>query len=106
MNYDATTNNSPEQHDEFISELSETTLAAIVAANGNETALQDAVRDFFAKATEANLDLEEIEDILGVNEDCIMNQAELSEADEDIAIDTFDALVNDLIQTLKEEESE
>ncbi len=106
MTYDAATNNSPEQHDEFISELSKVTLAAIVEANGNEAALQDAVREFFVKATEANLELEEIEDILGVNEDCIMNQAELSETDEDIIIDTFDALVNDLIQTLKEEESE
>lgn len=106
MSYDAATNTSPEQHDEFIGELSKTTLAAILSARGNEAGLQDAVRDFFVKATEANLELEEIEDILGVDDDCIMNLAELSEADEDIVIDTFDALVNDLIQTLNEEESE
>lgn len=106
MSYDAATNNSPEQHAEFISELSNTTLAAIKAAQSDATALQEAVRDFFVKAIEANLELEEIEDILGVNEDCIMNQAELSEADEDTVIDAFDALVNDMIQTLKEQQSE
>jgi hypothetical protein len=104
MTYDAATNTSQEEHDNFINELSEVTLAAIVAANGNEAALKEAVRDFFVKATEANLELEEIEDILGVDEDCIMNQAELSEADEDVVIDTFDALVNDLIETYKDEQ--
>lgn len=102
MTYDAATNTSPEQHDEFINELSNTTLAAIRAAQGNETALQEAVRDFFVKATDANLDLEEIEDILGVDEDCIMDQAELSEADEEIVIDAFDALVNNMLKSIQE----
>jgi len=106
MTYDASTNNSAEKHTAFITELSNTTLAAMRNAQGNEAALQEAVRVFFVKATTANLDLEEMEDILGVNEDCIMNLAELSEADEDVVIDTFDALVNELIQTLNEEESE
>ena len=106
MTYDAATNTSPEEHTAFINELSNSTLAAIREAQGDEAALQDALRDFFVKATNANLGLEEIEDILGVNEDCIMNQAELSEAEEDIIIDTFDGLVNDLIQSLKDQHAE
>jgi hypothetical protein len=105
MSYDAATSTSQEEHEKFISALSETTLAALVAAQGDATALQGAVRDFFGKAIDANLELEEIEDILGVNEDCIMNQAELSEADEDIIIDTFDELVNDMIKTLNDQQA-
>ena len=34
-----------------------------------------------------------------------MNQAELSEADEEIIIDTFDELVNDMIQTLRDQQA-
>ena len=57
MSYDAATSTSQEEHETFISALSEATLAALVAARGNAAVLQDAVRAFFGKAIDANLEL-------------------------------------------------
>lgn len=94
MNYDAATNNSPEHHTEFTDWLSAQTVAALQAAQGNTEALQAAVKQYYLLASQANLGLDEIEDLLGVNEPSIMDLAELTEADEEILVDAFEALIN------------
>lgn len=77
-----------------LSTLIQTTVAALKAARGNETDLAAAVTAFFNSATEASMSLEDIENILGVAENCIMDLAELSEADEETLITTFEAISN------------
>lgn len=94
MNYDANANNSPEQHAEFVTELSAQTVAALKNAQNNPQALAAAIQEFVAKASAANLKPEEMEDILGVNEPCIMDLADLSEVDEDVIIDIFENFSN------------
>lgn len=94
MNYNAATDSSPETRAEFIEWLTQATLADLTAAAGDVRKLQAAVQQFLTKARSANLDLEEIENIFGVNEPSIMDLADLSEEDEDILIDTFEDLTN------------
>ncbi len=94
MNYNAATDSSPETRAEFIEWLIQTTLSDLKAAAGDVPKLQAAVQQFLAKATSANFELEEIENIFGVNEPSIMDLAELSDEDEDILIDTFEDLTN------------
>ncbi len=94
MNYNAITDSSPEARDDFIDGLTQATLAEIKAAAGDALKLQAAVQHYLTKATAANFELEEIENIFGVNEPCIMDLAELSEEDEEILIDTFENLTN------------
>jgi hypothetical protein len=43
---------------------------------------------------DAYLPFEEIEEVLGINEPCIMDLAELSEADEEAVVDAFEDLCN------------
>ena len=62
------------------------------AAKGNPPLLAAAVDDFFSEAKSAALELGEMEDILGVNESCIMDLAELSESDEEIVMDRFETI--------------
>ncbi len=94
MNYNAATDSSPETRAEFIEWLTQVTLTKLKAAAGDKPKLQTAVQQFLTKATAAHFELEEIENIFGVNEPSIMDLAELSEEDEDILIDTFEALTN------------
>jgi hypothetical protein len=94
LNYDANANNSPEQHVEFVTQLSAQTVTALKNAQHNPQALAAATQDFLAKASAANLKPEEIEDILGVNEPSIMDLADLCEADEDVVIDAFENFLN------------
>lgn len=84
---------TPEKHAEFIKSLTQTTVAAFKQAEHNKTALDAAVQQFFNDAIAAGLELEEIENILGVNEPSIMDLAELSEDDEEIVIDAFEQLL-------------
>lgn len=104
LNYDTNSNNSPaknsptnkspEQHAEFVEQLVTQTVAALNNAKNNPQALATAIQEFLNKATAANLKPEEMEDILGVNEPSIMDLADLSEADEDVVIDTFESFLN------------
>lgn len=90
MTYKTTTNNSPEQHDEFIASLTHITVTALKLAKGDNEALRTAVKEFAKDSIAANLTSEEIENILGVNESNIMDLAELSEEDEETVIDAFE----------------
>ena len=62
---------------------------------GNEQGLRQAVFDFIANAKSVNLSTQETEDILGINEPCIMDMAQLSSADEEIIIDAFESYINE-----------
>lgn len=92
MKYNAITDKSPQKHAEFLEWLSTQTVSALKNAQGNPTALQEAIKQFLSQATEANLNSEEIEDILGVGKPCILDTAELSEDDEEIVITAFEQL--------------
>ena len=95
MDYNSVTDTSPERHAEFIDWLSTQTVAALKNAQGNSSALQEVIQQYLLKATAASLALEDIENLLGVNEPCIMDLADLSEADEEIVIDAFEAFANE-----------
>ena len=94
MNYNATTDTSPEKRAELIEWLTQNTLAAFKLAASDESNLRAAVQEYINAATAANLELEEIENILGVNEPCIMDLADLSEADEEIVVEAFEEFTN------------
>lgn len=95
MDYNFVVDLSPEKHAEFIEWLSTRTVTALKNAQGNLPALQGAIQQYLASATAASLALEEIENLLGVNEPSIMDLAKLSEADEEIVIDAFEAFANE-----------
>lgn len=90
MNYNAALESSPEKHAAFTEWLSTQTVAALQAARGDNAALITAISEYLRAATRASLELEEIEDLLGINEPSIMDLAELSEADEEVVIDAFE----------------
>jgi len=94
MIYDAATDSSPESRAKFIEWLTQATLTEIKAAAGDALKLQAAVQQYLNNATAANFELEDIENIFGVNESSILDLAELSEEDEEILIDTFEDLTN------------
>ncbi len=94
MEYKAGHDQSPEKHAEFIQWLTDTTVNALKSADSDSHRLQVAIQDYVKTASSANLDLEEIENILGVDEPSIMDLAELSEADEEIVIDAFEQFTN------------
>jgi len=94
MNYNATTDHSPENYAEFINWLTQTTLIVLKNADHDEHKLRAAVQHYINTASTANVELDEIENILGVNENCIMDLAELSESDEEIVIDAFEQFTN------------
>ena len=94
MNYDSNTDSSPEKRNEFIKSLVEKTVASFELAKNDTPKLQAAVQQYINAAATANLDLEEIENILGVNESCIMDLVDLSDADEEIVIDAFEQFIN------------
>lgn len=94
MIYDAATDPSPESRAEFIEWLTQITLTELKAAAGDTLKLQAAVQQYLNNATAANFELEDIENIFGVNEPSIMDLAELSEEDEEILIDAFEDLTN------------
>ena len=94
MNFDASTNNSSEDRAAFIEWLVNQTVTELQAAKDNEEALHSAIKIYVQFALQANLPFEEIEEILGINESCIMDLAELSEADEEAIADAFEDLCN------------
>lgn len=94
MTNNATTDSTPEKHAEFIASLTNITVTALKLAKEDSEALRTAIKEFVKDALAANLDSEEIENILGVNESNIMDLAELSEEDEETVIDAFEELFN------------
>ncbi len=94
MNYNAALEPSPEKHAAFTEWLSAQTVAALKAARGDDAALIAAITEYLRTATRASLELEEIEDLLGINEPSIMDLAELSDTDEEIVIDAFELALN------------
>lgn len=83
-------------HDQaaFVATLIANTADALRAASGKETELVQLVTQFYKDACAADLSIEEIENILGVNEGCIMDLAQLSEEDEEVIIEAFEDLSN------------
>ena len=94
MNYDAITDSTPEKRTQFIEWLTQITLTELKEAAGDPLKLHAVVQQYLAKATAANFELEEIENIFGVNEPSIMDLAELPEEHEEILIDAFENLTN------------
>lgn len=94
LNYDARTNTSDADRAAFTQWLTDQTVAQLQAARGNETAIHEAVKIYVKHALDAYLPFEEIEELLGINEPCIMDLAELSEADEEAVVDAFEDLCN------------
>lgn len=94
MNYDARTNTSDADRTAFIQWLTDQTVAELQAARDNEAAIHAAVKTYVKHALDAYLPFEEIEEVLGINEPCIMDLAELSEADEEAVVDAFEDLCN------------
>ncbi|WP_049629611.1 hypothetical protein [Cellvibrio sp. pealriver] len=94
MNYDANANNSEQEHTAFIQWLTNSTVTELQAARGNESAIHTAVQQYVKRALDAHLPFEEIEEVLGINEPCIMDLAELSEEDEEYVVDAFEDLCN------------
>ena len=94
MNYDARTNPSDAERAAFVQWLTDQTVAELQAARENESAIHAAVKNYVKHALDAYLPFEEIEEILGINEPCIMDLAELSEADEEAVVDAFEDLCN------------
>jgi len=94
LNYDARTNTSDDDRAAFINWLTEQTVAELRAARDNEIAIHAAVKTYVKHALDAYLPFEEIEEILGINEPCIMDLAELSETDEEAVVDAFEDLCN------------
>jgi len=94
LNYDANANNSEQEHTAFIEWLTNTTVTDLQDARGDENAIHAAVRQYVKRALDANLPFEEIEEVLGINEPCIMDLATLSEEDEEAVVDAFEDLCN------------
>lgn len=92
--YNASTNSSVDDRTLFIDWLTANTVAELQAARGNEAALHQAIKTYVQHALAAELPFEDIEEILGINEPCIMDLAELSEADEEAVVDAFEDLCN------------
>lgn len=92
MNYDARTNTSDADRAAFAQWLTEQTVAELQAARENATAIHAAVKTYVKHALDAHLPFEEIEEMLGINEHCIMDLAGLSEADEEAVVDAFEDL--------------
>lgn len=92
--YNANTNHSAEDRATFIQWLTEQTVAELQAARDNEAALHEAIKNYVKHALAAELAFEDIEEILGINEPCIMDLAELSETDEEAVVDAFEDLCN------------
>lgn len=86
------TQNISHDHAAFVTKLMAITADELKASAGDSNALTKAITTFYNAATAANLVLEEIENILGVNEGCIMDLAQLSEDDEEVAIEAFEDL--------------
>ncbi len=91
---DQPTLNSPSASADNTSLLIQTTVTALQAAKGNNEALTAAITTFFTDAVAANIEPDEIENILGINEPSIMDLAELSEDDEEVVIDTIEQLLS------------
>ncbi len=94
MNFDARTNNSPEDRAAFYQWLTDQTVAEFQAARDNEEGLHIAVGNYVKHALAAHLTFEEIEDLLGISDPSIMDLAQLSEADEESIVDAFEDLCN------------
>ena len=94
MNFDALVNTSAEDRAAFIDWLTQQTVSDLKSAGLNVQALEAAIHQFYTAAKNAQLNEEEIEDILGVNEPCIMDLAGLCDEAEEIIIAAFEQLTN------------
>ena len=94
VNFNANIDHSPEQRAEFIEWLTQVTVIALSQAENNASKLNAAVAQYLNTALAANLNAEEIENILGVNEPSIMDLAMLSEEDEEVVVDAFEEFIN------------
>jgi hypothetical protein len=92
--YSATTNTSEADRIAFVQWLTAVTVNELQAARDNEAALHQAIKNYVKEALVAELAFEEIEEILGINDPCIMDLAELSETDEEAVVDAFEDLCN------------
>lgn len=92
--YNATTNISEADRTAFVQWLTAITVNELQAGRDNEAALHQAIKNYVKEALIAELPFEEIEEILGINDPCIMDLAELSEADEEAVVDAFEDLCN------------
>lgn len=88
-----TENSSPERTD-ATDLLIASTVTSLKKSAGDRDQLTQAVSQFYSAAVSTGIELENIEDILGVNQGCIMDLAELSEEDEEIVIEAFEAISN------------
>jgi hypothetical protein len=86
---------TPEHTPAYSEWLTQVTADQFKTAAENQQKLEAAVKVFITAAKTAGFELEEIENILGVNDNCIMDLAELSETDEDIVIDHFEHLTEE-----------
>lgn len=93
--YKTSTHPSAEDRAAFIQWLTDKTVAELQAARESESAIHLAVKNYVTLALAAELAFEDIEEILGINEPCIMDLAELSEADEEAVVDAFEDLCNE-----------
>lgn len=73
-----------------LTELTQSAVSSFQEAKGDRKSLENAMLNFLEKANELNLELEQIENLLGVNEQSIMDLAQLDEADEEVLIDFFE----------------
>lgn len=94
MDYNASTDQSPEKHAEFTAELSAQTVTALQQAQGKNAELENVIRNYVATAKAANISLDEMENLLGIKEPSIMDLAELSESDEETVISMFEKLTD------------
>jgi hypothetical protein len=94
VEYNANTDQSSEKRAAFIAWLTDSTTQALESAKGDSNKLRAAIQHYIKTASSANLELEDIENILGVDEPCIMDLAELSDADEEMVIDAFEQLTS------------
>jgi len=80
----------PEQLPTALTELTQLTVESLSAVRGDKKQLENAMLSFLEKCKELNLNIEQIENMLGVNEQSIMDLAQLNESDEEVLIDFFE----------------
>lgn len=95
MNDNVPSNELTDQQLSLMDNLCTSTVNALKSARGDVDDIQLAISHYFTQALAAGLNFDQIEDILGVNESCIMNLAELSDADEEVVMDAFESLINE-----------
>lgn len=73
-----------------LTDLTQSTVSAFQSAKSDKANLEKAMLQFLEKAQALHLSTEQIENLLGVNEQSIMDLAQLDEDDEEVLIDFFE----------------